>query len=419
MSGNETHSELLSHWIIELIIGFTVCIAGTAILLWGPLYSNWFNRDTRLNSFTAMVLVYTLSTFSLHKFSRFMGKAGFRYIIQVFLFWLLMALTTLLVFRLPYSLAFLGTASTALVLLLTLFGQLRNRYSKQVIGYLPNSFTSQPPERVGITWIPLETVDALDRHINIVAADLRSDLSPKWEEFLAQCALNKIPVYHSMRLREMLSGRVRVDHMYENNLGSLIPSKSYQGLKRLMDICLVLISLPVLVPLMAITAVFIRMESPGGVLFRQIRVGQGGKEFTVYKFRSMYQGTEEAGVRFTQTDDPMITRSGKITRMTRIDELPQLINVLKGEMSLIGPRPERPKFVEAFRKEIPFYDYRHIIKPGISGWAQVEQGYAANTEATRIKLEYDFYYIKNFSLSLDLLIFFKTIQTVVTGFGAR
>lgn len=408
-----------SHWFHELIIGSIFGVVGSAVLLWGYSYENWFSRETRVNSFVAMALVHSLTTISLRKFSRFMGKAGFRYIIQVFLFWFLIALTTLLVLRLPYSLVYLGLASSILVVLLTLFGQLRSRYSRQTIGYLPSSFDTAPPERPDITWILIEEPTELSENINLVTADLHSELDPRWEEFLARCALNKVPVYHSMRLREMLSGRLRIDHMYENNLGSLLPSKSYRLLKRIMDVSIILVSLPIVAPVMALTAVAIRLESPGEVLFRQIRVGEGGKEFTVYKFRSMYQGSEEAGVRFTQTDDPMITRSGKITRMTRLDELPQLINVLKGEMSLIGPRPERPKFVEAFREEIPFYDYRHIIKPGISGWAQVEQGYAANTEDTKIKLEYDFYYIKNFSLSLDLLIFFKTIQTIVTGFGAR
>ncbi len=161
------------------------------------------------------------------------------------------------------------------------------------------------------------------------------------------------------------------------------------------------------------------LESRGGVFFLQERVGQGGVPFTMYKFRSMCQDSEKDGSQFAQANDMRVTRVGKFIRKTRIDELPQFYNVLKGEMSLIGPRPEQKKFVDEFNKQIPFYNYRHIVKPGISGWAQVVHGYAANAEDTRIKLEHDFYYIKNFSFSMDLLILFKTIQTMLTGFGAR
>ncbi|WP_063226678.1 sugar transferase, partial [Psychrobacter phenylpyruvicus] len=138
--------------------------------------------------------------------------------------------------------------------------------------------------------------------------------------------------------------------------------------------------------------------------------------FQVYKFRSMREKAEEV---LTTENDNRITRVGKFIRKTRIDELPQFINVIKGEMSLIGPRAEFLDFAVELEKEVPFFNYRHIVKPGISGWAQVNQGYATGPEETKIKIEYDFYYIKHISFSLDLLIFFKTIHTMLTGFGAR
>ena len=190
-------------------------------------------------------------------------------------------------------------------------------------------------------------------------------------------------------------------------------------IKRIMDFALITISLPLTLPLMALTALAIVLESRGGALFTQKRIGQGGREFTIYKFRSMAQNSEANGAQLAQIGDARVTRVGKFIRKTRLDELPQFWNILRGDMSLIGPRPEQRVFVEQFNDSIPFYNYRHIVKPGLSGWAQVTQGYAGNEDETQIKLEHDFYYIKHFSLSLDILIIFKTIKTILTGFGAR
>ena len=190
-------------------------------------------------------------------------------------------------------------------------------------------------------------------------------------------------------------------------------------IKRIMDIALIIISLPLTLPLMCLTALAVVLESRGGALFTQNRIGQGGREFTIYKFRSMAKNSEAHGAQLAQIGDARITRVGKFIRKTRLDELPQFWNILRGDMSLIGPRPEQRVFVEQFNDSIPFYNYRHIVKPGLSGWAQVTQGYAGNEDETQIKLEHDFYYIKHFSLSLDILIIFKTIKTILTGFGAR
>ncbi|MDK4614329.1 exopolysaccharide biosynthesis polyprenyl glycosylphosphotransferase [Kingella kingae] len=189
--------------------------------------------------------------------------------------------------------------------------------------------------------------------------------------------------------------------------------------KRLLDIVCVLCALPFALPLMLLTAIAIRLESSGSVLFTQNRVGQGGREFRIYKFRSMSQDSEKDGAKLAQVGDSRITQVGHFIRKTRLDELPQFFNILKGDMSLIGPRPEQKVFVEQFEQSIAFYNYRHIVKPGLSGWAQVTQGYAGNEDETRVKIEHDFYYIKHFSLSLDLLIVFKTIKIILTGFGAR
>ncbi|MCA0976703.1 exopolysaccharide biosynthesis polyprenyl glycosylphosphotransferase [Halomonas denitrificans] len=252
-----------------------------------------------------------------------------------------------------------------------------------------------------------------------IVADLRSDrLGPEWERFLAECTLCRIPVYHIRQIQESMSGKVRIDHLSENEFGSLMPSAFYSGVKRLVDLVAAIVLLPLLTPVMLATAVFIRHESDGPALFLQERMGYRGKSFKVYKFRSMY--IDQKGKGFTDgEDDPRITKVGRIIRKYRIDELPQLFNVIKGEMSFIGPRPESMELSEWYERDVPFFRYRHVVRPGISGWAQVEQGYAAEVEGMIEKLQYDFYYIKHFSLWLDVLVLFKTVKTIVTGNGAR
>ncbi|MBX6962902.1 sugar transferase [Alcaligenes faecalis] len=263
----------------------------------------------------------------------------------------------------------------------------------------------------------LETLDLQGVRYDAVVADF-NNLNKEDERFLTQCALNRIPVYDASLVYESLSGRVRINRMSENNLGALLPTKVYESTKLLMDLSIVLLSLPIVLPLGLITALLIKLESPGPAIYTQQRIGLGNKEFTIYKFRSMRFDREQAQ-QFAGEDDPRITRIGRIIRKLRIDELPQFLNIIKGEMSLIGPRPEQPNFVREFDEKIPFYNYRHVVKPGITGWAQVRQGYTADADATRIKIEHDFYYIKNCSTSLDLHIVFLTIKTMLTGFGAR
>ncbi|WII92406.1 exopolysaccharide biosynthesis polyprenyl glycosylphosphotransferase [Kingella negevensis] len=288
------------------------------------------------------------------------------------------------------------------------------------MAYIPLGRATHAAEIPNIEWQRLDQPTLPENRLRAIVADLHSnDLSPDWQRFLADCTLRGIAVYNIRQIEESLTGRVKIRHMYENDLGSLLPSPRYMLVKRVLDIFLIIISAPLTVPLMITTAIAIRSESAGSVFFVQNRVGQGGHEFKIYKFRSMTLDSEKDGAKLAQVGDARITRVGKFIRKTRLDELPQFWNILRGDMSLIGPRPEQKVFVEQFNERIPFYNYRHIVKPGLSGWAQVTQGYAGNEDETQIKLEHDFYYIKHFSLSLDILIIFKTIKTILTGFGAR
>jgi sugar transferase (PEP-CTERM system associated) len=189
--------------------------------------------------------------------------------------------------------------------------------------------------------------------------------------------------------------------------------------KRLLDIVVSFCLLVLSAPLLCVIALLIRWETPGPVLYRQQRTGQFGKPFTLFKFRSMSLEAETAAPKWAQQNDPRVTRIGKFIRSTRIDELPQLVNVILGHMSLIGPRPERPFFVEQLCREIPYYAERHVVRPGLTGWAQINYPYGASTHDARRKLEYDLYYLKNQSILLDLYIMTSTIRVILFREGSR
>jgi exopolysaccharide biosynthesis polyprenyl glycosylphosphotransferase len=200
---------------------------------------------------------------------------------------------------------------------------------------------------------------------------------------------------------------------------SLYSKEVVRKLKRTMDILIALLLLIPLWPLMLVAVMLIKKDSPGPAIFKQTRVGEGKKEFTLYKFRSMVQNAETNGAMWAQKNDPRVTQLGHWLRTTRIDELPQLINVLKGDMSLVGPRPERPEFVHDLEQVIPYYYIRHTVKPGITGWAQIMYPYGSTQEDALNKLEYELFYIKNMSLLLDVKILCRTIGVMVFGEGAR
>jgi lipopolysaccharide/colanic/teichoic acid biosynthesis glycosyltransferase len=187
----------------------------------------------------------------------------------------------------------------------------------------------------------------------------------------------------------------------------------------LVETVLVLATSPLWLVLAGITWVLVKSDSKGSAIFRQVRTGLNDKPFTMYKFRTMIDGAEDDGPQFTQLDDPRITRVGRFLRATRLDEIPQLWNVLRGEVALVGPRAEQVPFTRQFESIIPFYRYRHLVRPGITGWAQVHHGYADDLSDTIEKLTYDLYYVRHMSPWLDFSIVMKTILTVLTGRGAQ
>ena len=277
----------------------------------------------------------------------------------------------------------------------------------------------------GASWIRLERPRMeLAVRCDAVVADFNADLPGEWEHFLADAALAGLIVYQVKPLAESMTGRVEIDHLSENSFGSLVPARGYFHLKTVLDFAVAVVALPFIAPIMVLAALAIRIEDGGPALFRQRRIGHGGEPFQVIKFRTMRAGPagdhrDARALAMTGDFDPRITRVGAFLRKTRIDELPQVWNILRGQMSWIGPRPEAEILSQWYVGEIPFYRYRHVVKPGISGWAQTNQGHVAQVAEIHRKLQYDFYYIKYFSPWLDLLILFKTVKTMLTGFGAR
>jgi exopolysaccharide biosynthesis polyprenyl glycosylphosphotransferase len=258
---------------------------------------------------------------------------------------------------------------------------------------------------------PLPACDGvvLDRHVR--STDERTRL-------LGELKMQHLRLYSVEAVAELTSGRKMLPTATDT-LWEIDNDPSYDRAKRLLDVATVIAFAPLWLPLAACVALAVRLDSKGPALYSQPRVGRDGQVFTLWKFRSMVHGLQAPGVHFAQAEDPRITRVGRVLRRTRLDELPQLFNVLMGHMSLIGPRPEQTAFVRDFAATIPSYPYRHLVRPGLTGWAQVQQGYADSADTTRIKLSYDLYYVAHYSLALDLLIAAKTVKTVCTGFGAR
>jgi sugar transferase (PEP-CTERM system associated) len=228
-------------------------------------------------------------------------------------------------------------------------------------------------------------------------------------------------IFSDVEFREQQLRRIDLDHLEPDWMlfaDGLACSRLEMLGRRVGDILVSLMLLATL-PVMALTAALIRLDSPGPVLYRQQRVGLHGRVFTLFKFRSMRQDAEARGPAWAQQEDPRVTRIGAFIRRARIDELPQLINVLKGEMGFVGPRPERPHFVDQLAEVIPFYRDRACVKPGITGWAQVNYPYGASIEDARQKLSYDLYYVKHRNLFLDVLILFATVRVILFQEGAR
>lgn len=231
-----------------------------------------------------------------------------------------------------------------------------------------------------------------------------------------------VDIWDGHHLFEEESGRLAIDDLKPS---AIIFSREFKRgivvrtIKRSFELFIAFTGLVVCLPLLAIIAALIKLDSPGPVFYRQVRVGLRAQPYMIWKFRSMFTDAEKSGARWTTEQDPRVSRVGYYLRKWRLDEIPQLINVIRGEMSVVGPRPERPVFVQELRAVIPFYDLRHAVRPGITGWAQTQFRYGASKEDAHVKLQYDLYYVKYLSLRLDARIMVETIRVILRGEGAR
>jgi sugar transferase (PEP-CTERM system associated) len=249
----------------------------------------------------------------------------------------------------------------------------------------------------------------------------RRDAMPMPE--LLQLRLQGVHIEEATTWLEKITGRIEVEHLYPSWIifaRGFRFSIVFRLVRRILNFSMALIGLLLTLPLLPFIILAIKLDSPGPVLYRQERVGRQGIRFYCLKFRTMRPDAEaDTGATWALDDDPRITRVGRFLRSSRLDEIPQLWCVLKGDMQFVGPRPERPEFVEWLSREIPFYGVRHVVRPGITGWAQVRYKYGNTLEDAKEKLQYDLFYIKNASIGLDLLIMFQTIKIVLLGRGAQ
>jgi sugar transferase (PEP-CTERM system associated) len=267
----------------------------------------------------------------------------------------------------------------------------------------------------------MEIVHKQKVHRVIVAMPDRRGTIPMPE--LLELRMQGVKVEEATSWLEKISGKIEVENLYPSWLvfgEGFRRSTAFIAVRRVVSIVISLIGLILALPLFPLIMLAIRMDSKGPVFYTQTRVGKAGRIFKVVKFRTMRRDAEAAsGPKWAGDNDPRITRVGKFLRSSRLDEIPQLWCVLKGDMAFVGPRPERPEFIEWLSKEIPYYGVRHMVRPGLTGWAQVKYKYGSTVEDSREKLQYDLFYIKNASIGLDLLIMFLTVKTVLLRRGAQ
>lgn len=308
----------------------------------------------------------------------------------------------------------------------------KSKESTEVLSMVgSNTFTNQP-RKTSATFPPNSymSIDSINNFTawskqswsGVLIDDTEQELSDEMVRELMDMRLRGIYVYSLASFCEQFWHKIPPSYLQDDWFAftsgfSILHNRINVKLKQMVDFLAAALLLITTLPLTLLIAIAIKLDSPGPIFYSQVRTGLNGKKFKVYKFRSMYQNAEKMGVQWAQKKDPRITTIGRLLRLTRMDELPQLLNIIKGEMSLVGPRPERPEFDINLRKEIPYYDVRYLVKPGITGWAQVCYPYGASTEDAYQKVAYDLYYIKNYSIILDAAIALKTIRVILLGKG--
>lgn len=303
-------------------------------------------------------------------------------------------------------------------LLISIFS-LQHRMLPRVLGLLTDDLLPQFIEHRRIDWV-LVKPDLFDYlMLDGLVTTLTESRDASKTIFLSELANSGIPLLDKDSLLEALTGKLALEGLSHITLDKMRPKNNIIFLKRAIDLVIIVLLTPFFLILALAIGLFIKIDSKGPIFFRQERVGYHGQSFLLIKFRSMYIGSEDNGQTFARKDDARVTRVGRLLRRSRLDEMPQIWNVLKGEMSIVGPRPEQKYFVDKFSLSVPFYGFRHMVRPGITGWAQIMYGYTADEYETKQKVAYDLFYLKNMSLWLDVVILAKTIQIIILGSGSR
>jgi lipopolysaccharide/colanic/teichoic acid biosynthesis glycosyltransferase len=403
-------------------LAFTlVCAVGVPLLAFLGLRGDpSLENEFFSYSLAGVAVCATISMLLLRRLESYPGVNAYAYVFPVVAIIFAVDVTVVAVLRLPYSAfllsgGFLGTLA-ALLTIASLRSRRRRRHYALVPGGRIDHLRSLPTLVYDVLLTP-----ELPHNDAVIVADLHHSHAPEWERFLADAAISGVLVYHYKQVWEAETGKVQIEHLSENSFGSLVPGSAYGKLKRFGDLVVAIAVLPLALPLMGLVALAIKRDSAGPAVIRQIRMGYRGRAFGMLKFRTMHGAPDAPGrdAFMTRDGDNRITRFGRFLRRTRLDELPQIVNIIRGQMSWIGPRPEALALSAWYEQEIPFYRYRHIVRPGMSGWAQVNQGHVTSIGDVDTKLQLDFYYIKNFSYWIDTLIAFRTVRVMLTGFGAK
>ena len=422
--------RFIETWV-DAVLGFLFCV-----VLPIPLYANdepfVGPFDASELTIVTTAIAYAIVWYCGRRLDAFPGAGlNVAQVAPVAIITYALIAAVLLLLRLDYSRVQLFGSGLLTVLWMAVIAQMRGRYLVRNYGVTPHAAIDALPRLPTCRWLDFDdvrqrrlSVDAIGTIdpegmaiVDAIVADLSGELGKGQLAALADAAIAGVPVLDRRYVVENMTGRTPLSGLSPNEFGSLLPSRQYLVVRRVIELGFTVVFLPLLLPILAVVALIVRFDSPGPVFFLQTRIGRRGQPFRMIKFRTMFVGVP--GPSFTTSADPRITRTGHFLRRCRLDELPQLFNILKGDMSWVGPRPEAASLEQGYVRDIEHFALRGIVRPGVTGWAQINQGYAHEADAMRSKLEYDLYYLKHCSLWLDLVIVLRTFAVVFRGTGAR
>ncbi|WP_338243075.1 sugar transferase [Aurantiacibacter hainanensis] len=421
LDDRHVHRSLFHSLRVQIVYVLATSLAAPLLVFGIVRGTHVFAFNSTINAQTLAVMAALLTLFTLRQVGGFFGLVLSRWILPTYGTFAAILGGVVIFLRLPYSSVLLAINFVFAIIALYVLVVLMARGKRAICYVIPVGRATELEDHGKLDMITLEHQVLPGDENAIVVADLHADLGPDWERFLTEVALQGHPIYHVVQLREALTGKVQFDHLSENSFGALIPAIAYKKVKRLIDLAASLALLPLLIPMMMVIGLLVKLDSSGPAFFLQRRMGYCGQPFWMVKFRTMTvtEDGEDGEASHTVENDERITRLGRFLRRTRLDELPQVFNILRGEMSWIGPRPEAVSLSRDYASKVPNYRYRHLVRPGITGWAQVHQGHVITVEDIQDKLRYDFYYVKNISFWIDMIIALGTVRVMISGFGAR